>query len=85
MESKGAYDKNKEKEAEKEFKKGKAALKTSMLKWSPDHIGAQLHFESAAKIYKQIGLDEKAVEAYCLYAKSSEATDTISCAADGYT
>jgi len=52
MESKGNYDKNKEKEAEKDFKKGKAALKTSMLKWSADHVGAQLYFESAAKIYK---------------------------------
>jgi len=30
-------------------------------------------------------LDDKAIEAYVLYAKSSEATDTISCAADGYT
>jgi hypothetical protein len=85
MESKGNYDKNKEKEADKEFKKGKAALKTGMLKWSPDHIGASLYFESAAKIYKQIGLDDRAIEAFCLYAKSSEATDTISCAADGYT
>jgi len=34
------YDKNKEKEAEKEFKKGKSALKTGLMKWSQDHIGA---------------------------------------------
>ena len=40
MESNVAYDKTKEKEAEKEFKKGKACLKTGMLKWSPDHVGA---------------------------------------------
>ena len=44
-----------------------------------------MYFESAAKLYKQIGLNDKAIEAYILYAQQSEATDTISCAADGYT
>ena len=40
------------KEADKEFKKGKSAIKTSMLKWSADHISASMNFEAAAKLYK---------------------------------
>ena len=41
------------KQADKEFKKGKAAVKTSMLKWSADHITGSMNFEEAAKLYKQ--------------------------------
>ena len=42
----------KKKEADSQYKKGSAALKTSMFKWSADHLGASLYFETAAKLYK---------------------------------
>ena len=44
--------KNSSKEADKYFKKGKAAASTGFLKWSADHLSASMHFESAAKLYK---------------------------------
>ena len=60
-------------------------MQTGLLKWHPDHLGASLHFESAAKAYKEIGNDIMAKDALIKYAVSSEHTDSISCAADGYT
>ena len=60
-------------------------MSTGLLKWSPDHLGAQLYFENAAKLYKEIGNQIMAKECYLKYAISSEKTDSISCAADGFT
>ena len=61
MESNNRNDK-KQKEADSQFKKGKKALSTGLLKWNPDHLGASLHFESAAKLYKELGNEQKAKE-----------------------
>ena len=43
-----------------------------MFKWSSDHLGASLYFESAAKLYKQMKNDPMAIDAYIKYAESSE-------------
>ena len=37
--------KDKLKEAESQFKKGKNAVATGLLKWSADHLSASMHFE----------------------------------------
>ena len=71
-------------EADTQYKKGKSALKTTMFKWSANHLGASLYFETAAKLYKETGNNEKARESYIKYAESSEHIDSISCAAEGY-
>ena len=75
----------KKQEADQEYKKGKAAIKTSMFKWSQDHLGASLYFESAAKLYKEIKNDIMAIDAYLKYAECSEKLDSVASAADGYT
>lgn len=79
------YNQAKVKEAESEYKKGKAALKTGLLKWSADHLSASLYFESAAKLYKEVGNEIMAKDAFLKYAHSSEKTDSLSCAAEGLT
>ena len=76
---------NKRKEADEQFRKGKKAVSTGLLKWSADHLGGSIYFESAAKLYKEIGDEEMAKESYLKYANSSEKTDNLSCAADGFT
>jgi len=76
---------SKKKEADVQYKKGNNAIKTSMFKWSADHLGASLYFESAAKLYKECKNDIMARDAYIKYAESSEKIDSVSCAADGYT
>jgi len=73
------------KEADALFKKGKSAVSTGMLKWSADHLSGSMHFEQAAKLYKELGAKDKAKEAYVKYAISSEAIDARGCAADGFT
>lgn len=40
------------KEAEKYLKKGDAALKTGLFKWSPNHLEASMYYEKAAKGFK---------------------------------
>jgi hypothetical protein len=55
------------------------------LKWSKDHLGASLYFETAGKLYKEIGDILKAKDSFIKYAESSEATGLLSGAADGYT
>jgi hypothetical protein len=55
-----------------------------LLKWSPDHLGATLHFETAAKLFKELGDSNMAKECYIKYALSSEKIDMPSCAAEGY-
>jgi len=56
-------------------------LATSLFKWSPDYLGAQSHFEDAAKSYKAAGDEKNAKESYLKYAAASEKTDQLSCAA----
>lgn len=71
-------------EADQAYKKGQAALKTSLLKWSADHLGASLNFETAAKLYKELGVINMAKDSYLKYAECSEKIDMPSCAAEGY-
>ena len=78
-------DKKKQKEADSQYKKGKSALSTGLLKWSPDYFGASLHFESAAKLYKELKNEIMAKDAFIKYADASEKQDMLSQAADGYT
>ena len=85
MDSRSKHIEGKRKEAESQYKKGAKALSTGLMKWNPDHLGASLHFESAAKAYKEVGNDIMAKDALIKYAISSEKTDSLSCAADGYT
>ena len=54
------------------------------MKWSPDYLGATLHFEQAAKLYKELGDINMARDSYIKYASSSEKIDMPSCAASGY-
>ena len=56
-----------------------------MFKWSPDHLGASLHFETAAKLYKEVANFHMAQDAYIKFAQSSEKIDQVSSAAEGYT
>jgi hypothetical protein len=79
------FYKNKKEEADKQYKKGQKAITTSLLKWSKDHLGASLYFETAGKLYKEIGDIVKAKDSFLKYAESSEATGLLSGAADGYT
>ena len=74
----------KQKEADSEYKKGKAALKTGLLKWKPDHLSASMNFERAAICYRDIGNEIMAKDAFLKYAVSSEALDMLSGAADAY-
>ena len=74
----------KKQEADESYKKGQAAVKTTMFKWTPDHLGASLHFETAAKLYKELGNVNMAMDSYVKYATSSEKIDMPSCAAEGY-
>ena len=85
MDSRQKHLDSKRKEADSQLKKGNKALATGLLKWHPDHLGASLHFESAAKAFKEIGNDIMAKDALITYAVSSEQVDSLSCAADGYT
>ena len=78
-------NKSKIKEADSYFKKGKSATSTGLLKWSADHLSASMHFEQAAKLYKETGQNDKAKEAFVKYAQSSEKLDSRGCAADGFT
>ena len=67
------------------YKKGVKATKTSMFKWSADHLGGSIYFEEAAKGFMKIGDEKMAKDSYIKYAHSSEKIDSLSCAADGYT
>jgi tetratricopeptide (TPR) repeat protein len=42
-------------EADKALKKGDSALKTGLFKWTPNYLEASMHYEKAAKAYKQFG------------------------------
>jgi len=55
-----------------------------MFKWSADHLGASLYFETAAKLYKEVKDDKLAYESYLKFAVSSEKINSLSSAAEGY-
>ena len=59
MEKKGGT--NLASEADKEYKNGDKAIKTGILKWSPDYTEGAMHFSKAAKLYKTLGNKEKAL------------------------
>lgn len=70
-------------EAEKAFKKGNSAIKTSIIKWKPDYLEGAMFFEKAAKGFKDGGLKDKAVEAYLKYSLCSEKINEFYGAAEG--
>lgn len=55
MERLGGKGKLSLEQADKEFKKGEAAIKTGVFKWSADYLEATNHFEKAAKAYRDMG------------------------------
>lgn len=61
MEKSGKSKSTPQQEADKNFKDGEKALKTGLLKWSPDYLEGAMYFEKAAKLYKTIGDKEKAL------------------------
>lgn len=67
------------------MKKGKSNMSGGFLKWGRDYLSASMHYESAAKLYKEIGNEVMAKEAYLKYAEASEKQDLLSQAADGLT
>ena len=73
MESK--YNVKKQKEADSQYKKGKSAVSTGLLKWSPDHLEASMYFENAAKVYKEIGNEIMAKDSFLKAGVSNEKTD----------
>ena len=60
------------KDAEKAFKKGEAAIKTGIFRWSPDYMEACMQFDKASKAFKTAGDKKRAVEAYLKMAECSE-------------
>lgn len=70
-------------EADKEFKKGEAAIKTGVFKWSADYMEGTSHFEKAAKAYKNLGEKKKAIKAYLNYSLCSEKQNEFYGAAEG--
>jgi len=55
-----------------------------MFKWSKDFGEASFKFEQAAKVYKEIGYNKEATEAYLNFAKCSEESKEYTGSADGY-
>ena len=73
------------KKAKKAMKEGKECMRTGMLKWYADYVGGAMKFEQAAKLYKAMGDNEMAVEAYVLFSQCSEKSNELSGAAEGLT
>ena len=71
------------KKAKKAMKEGKECMRTGMLKWYADYVGGAMKFEQAAKLYKAMGDNESATEAYCLFSQCSEKSNELSGAAEG--
>lgn len=63
-------------EANKFLQNGHKFLKTSLLKWQPDHDNAANQFIQAAMAFKGAGLHQRAIEANDLAIKSYLATGT---------
>jgi hypothetical protein len=49
-------------------------LQTSLFKWSKDNLGASIYFETAGKLYKELGDIVKSKESFIKYAECSEAS-----------
>ena len=73
------------KKAKKAMKEGKECMRTGMFKWYADYVGGSMKFEQAAKLYKAMGDNEMATEAYVLYSQCSEKSNEMSGAAEGMT
>ena len=71
------------KEAEKLLKKGDAALKTGLFKWSPNHLEASMHYEKAAKAFKQHGARDQAIEAFLKWSAACDSQNENWGAAEG--
>lgn len=52
------------KEAEAFFKEGKALLKRTITRWSPDFDGAATKFEKAANAYRNLKMIKESYDAY---------------------
>jgi Soluble NSF attachment protein, SNAP len=61
----------------------KAELKTGLFKWSPNYVQAAIHYEKAAKLYKQAGNKANAIDAYLQFSKCSEQSNELLGAAEG--
>jgi hypothetical protein len=60
------------KKAQDYLKQANYALKTGVFKWSKDYGEASFKFEQAAKVFKEIGEEKQAAEAFINFAKCSE-------------
>ena len=69
---------------EKAFKKGKKAITTSLFKWSADYLEGSIQFEKAAKSFKVSGMEDRAKEAWLLYADCCEKNSEMNGAAEGF-
>ena len=58
-------------EAEKAFKLGNKCIKTGFFNWSADYLEGVMHFDKAAKMFKDLGIKDKACEAYLKYSLCS--------------
>lgn len=66
---------------EKMFKKAQGDLKTGLFKWSKDFSGGMVHFEQAAKLFKEADNDARAVDAHLKASECAEQIDeTLLCA-----
>ena len=72
------------KKANDYLKTANSALKTGLFRWSKDFAEAGHNFEKAAKLFKEMGEDQQAAEAYLQFAKCSEEQKEYTGAADGY-
>lgn len=53
-----------ERNPKKLVKKAESALKTGLLQWSKDYVSAATYYDQAAKIYKNDGNYDEAIEVY---------------------
>ena len=60
------------KEAEKYYKKGQASLKTGLFQWSPNYNEGLMHYEKAAKLFKEGSHDARAIDAHLQAADCAE-------------
>ena len=72
------------KKAQLRMKEGRYALKTGFFKWSEDHAKAVIKFEEAGRLFKELGINKDAADAYSEMAKSSEKQDDMISAGEGY-
>lgn len=68
-------------EAKQHLDKATEFLKTSVFKWSPDHLAAAPYFEKSAGCYAAAGENDLAKQMYLQAANSQQAADTNAAAA----